>query len=33
MGLKYDANGAVDAETKAFLQQVAHDVVLGASGG
>lgn len=33
VGLQYDMYGAIDGETKAFLQQVAHDVVLGASGG
>lgn len=33
VGLNYDMYGAIDAETKAFLQQVAHDVVIGASGG
>ncbi len=33
VGLTYDMYGKVDAETAAFLQKVAHDVVLGASGG
>ena len=33
VGLNYDMYGVIDAETKAFLQRVAHDVVIGASGG
>lgn len=33
VGLTYDMYGRIDAETAAFLQQVAHDVVIGASGG
>jgi hypothetical protein len=33
VGLRYDMFGQLDAGTVAFLQQVAHDVVIGASGG
>jgi hypothetical protein len=33
IGLQEDMYGQIDRETVAFLQQVAHDVVLGASGG
>lgn len=33
LGLEEDMHGQIDRETVTFLQQVAHDVVLGASGG
>ena len=33
VGLQEDMHGQIDRDTVAFLQQVAHDVVLGASGG
>ncbi|MGF1658003.1 MAG: SGNH/GDSL hydrolase family protein [Rubrimonas sp.] len=33
VGLEEDMHDQIDPETVAFLQQVAHDVVLGASGG